>query len=178
MPLRVSFTLSDQDLEQLREALRRVHDAMRGRDEQTILDDARKLVSDVRAEAVPGYVRERVEQLESIAAMLGDPDWPLPQSVRPRVMAALAYFLDPQDLIPDHTPALGFLDDAIMIELIARELKHELDGHRDLRRYREGRSERSPDELIARRKQLRARVQTRRAQDEERTPGKHRFRLW
>jgi uncharacterized membrane protein YkvA (DUF1232 family) len=54
-----------------------------------------------------------------------------------RVLTALAYFADPADLIPDHVPGLGFMDDAIMVELVTRELKHELDAYRDFCGFRE-----------------------------------------
>jgi uncharacterized membrane protein YkvA (DUF1232 family) len=178
MPLRVSFTLSQQDLEQLHGAFRRALDTLATRDEQTVLDEARKLVGSVRAASVPDYVRERVDQLERIVMMLADPDWPLPHYVHPQAMAAVAYLVDPDDLIPDSVPVLGFLDDAIMIELIARELRHELTGYRNFCRYRDGRRERSADEILARRKQLRARVQERRARDEARGADKRGFRLW
>ena len=61
--------------------------------------------------------------------MLVDHEWRLPQKDTVRVLNALAYFSDPEDLIPDHIPGLGFLDDAIMIELVVRELKHEIDAY-------------------------------------------------
>lgn len=165
MSLRVSFTLSDRDLEQLLATLRHAHERLAERDDSTVLDEARKLIGTVRSSDPPDYVRERIDQLEQIVAMLADPDWPLPQSVHPRVMSAVAYLVDPQDLIADHVPGLGYVDDAIMIELIARELRHELVGYRALCRYRDGRRERSPEELLARRKQLRARAQARHARE-------------
>src|SRR3546814_5597799 len=55
---------------------------------------------------------------------------------RQRVMSALLYFVDPKDVIPDQVEVLGFLDDAIMIELCVRELRHELDAYDDFCEYR------------------------------------------
>ena len=69
--------------------------------------------------------------------MLSDIEWRLPHQDATRVLNALAYFAEPEDLIPDHIPGLGFLDDAIMIELVVRELKHELEAYRDFCDYRE-----------------------------------------
>src|SRR3546814_14557104 len=55
---------------------------------------------------------------------------------RQRVMSALIYFVDPKDVIPDQVEVLGFLDDAIMIELCVRALRHELDAYDDFCEYR------------------------------------------
>jgi hypothetical protein len=50
---------------------------------------------------------------------------------------ALAYFAEPDDLIPDHIPGLGYLDDAIMVELVVRELRHEIDAYQDFCMFRD-----------------------------------------
>ena len=68
--------------------------------------------------------------------MLKDIEWRLPQAEANRVLNALAYFAEPEDLIPDNIPGLGYLDDAIMIELICRELKHEIEAYQDFCDYR------------------------------------------
>jgi hypothetical protein len=52
------------------------------------------------------------------------------------VLACLTYFANPEDIIPDSVPVLGFLDDAIMIELCVRELKHEIEAYEDFTVYR------------------------------------------
>jgi uncharacterized membrane protein YkvA (DUF1232 family) len=48
----------------------------------------------------------------------------------------LAYVADADDLVPDNVPVLGLLDDAIMLELVLRELQHELDGYEEFDAYR------------------------------------------
>ena len=69
--------------------------------------------------------------------MLSDIEWRLPHHEASRVLNALSYFCEPEDLIPDHIPGLGFLDDAIMIELVVRELKHEIEAYSDFCEYRD-----------------------------------------
>jgi len=69
--------------------------------------------------------------------MLEDPDWKLEGAHRKRVLEALAYFADPSDLVPDQIPGLGLLDDAIMVELVAQELRPELDAYALFCGYRE-----------------------------------------
>ncbi len=52
------------------------------------------------------------------------------------MLGALVYFCDPEDLIPDHIPGLGFLDDAIYVELVIRELKAEIESYEEFVEYR------------------------------------------
>ena len=57
--------------------------------------------------------------------------------MKTEVLAGLAYFANPEDLIPDQVPALGFLDDAIMVKFVEEEFKHELWGYRKFRGLRD-----------------------------------------
>jgi len=57
--------------------------------------------------------------LEQLIQMLRDDEWRLEGRDRARILDALAYFVDPEDLIPDRLPGIGYLDDAIMVELIS-----------------------------------------------------------
>ncbi|MGH8092227.1 MAG: YkvA family protein [Chthoniobacterales bacterium] len=43
------------------------------------------------------------------------------------VVAALNYLVDPFDLIPDMTPFLGFVDDAIVVEFVVNKTRQTLD---------------------------------------------------
>ncbi len=52
------------------------------------------------------------------------------------MLAALAYLADPDDTIPDTVPVLGFLDDAIMIELCRQDLRFEIEAYDDFCTWR------------------------------------------
>ena len=90
------------------------------------------------------------------------------------MLTAIAYFANPHDLIPDHIPGLGFLDDAIMVKFIEEEFKHELWGYRKFRKLRDeseqrpwssaGR-ERMQKRLASDRKKIRAEIANREAKD-------------
>jgi uncharacterized membrane protein YkvA (DUF1232 family) len=43
------------------------------------------------------------------------------------VVAALNYLIDPFDLIPDITPLLGFVDDAMVVEFVTDKTRQTLD---------------------------------------------------
>src|SRR5690606_3891239 len=79
----------------------------------------------------------RLERLDDMIAMVRDEGWHLDDEDKQHVLSALVYFADPKDVIPDHVEVLGFLDDAIMIELCVRELRHELDAYDDFCEFRE-----------------------------------------
>jgi uncharacterized membrane protein YkvA (DUF1232 family) len=107
--------------------------------------------------------------------MLSDLEWRLPHDDAARVLNALAYFAEPEDLIPDNIPGLGFLDDAIMIELVVRELKPEIEAYQDFCDYRDRQSDNGDDAsragwLESRRKELQVRMRRRRRR------GGHLFR--
>jgi hypothetical protein len=87
------------------------------------------------------------------------------------VIEALAYFSESDDLIPDDIPGLGFLDDAIMIELVSMELEHEIQAYRDFVIYRAAEAGRKGEDtgmleradwLEERRQQLHSRMRRRR----------------
>lgn len=176
MSLRISFELSARDVKHFREAMRKARRTVRDADDAEILDAARMLFTDVSAARVPAYVRERIGRLRAMVDMVEDREWRLSAAEKERVLAALVYFCDPEDLIPDDIPGLGFLDDAIMVELAFRELKHEIEAYQDFCEYRRKydagfRLRRSAEarkqKLDAREAQLRERAARRRERDQE-----------
>ena len=137
MSLRVSFELEENDLKHFRLIMREARKAAARIAPEDIVASAEDLLQVIGDTGAPLFVRERLEKLRLMIDMLTDIDWRLPHQEANRVLNALAYFAEPEDLIPDHLPGLGFLDDAIMIELVVRELKHEIEAYEDFRDYRE-----------------------------------------
>jgi len=166
--LTVTFTLGARDVRHLRSVAERAAARASERPEAAVAQAARARAAELRKFGPPAYVLERVAGLEELIELLLDPDWSPPERVRSRVRAALCYFTDPDDLIADSVPGLGFLDDAIVIELLSRELRHERAAFRTFARFRsalQGREAGDPEwiarRLGERRRALRARVDAR-----------------
>jgi uncharacterized membrane protein YkvA (DUF1232 family) len=143
MGLRVSFELGEDDLRHFRLIMREARKAAANASPEDIVASAEELLKDIGTSGIPKFVADRLEKLELMIQMLSDHEWALPEQESSRVLNALAYFCEPEDLIPDHIPGLGFLDDAIMIELVVRELHHEIEAYRDFCEFRARQSPKS-----------------------------------
>jgi uncharacterized membrane protein YkvA (DUF1232 family) len=175
MPIKVSFEIPDADLEYFREVIRKAQEGARGRSEAAIIAAARHAAFEMRKRKLPEFVQERIHALDLLTRMLEDQAWGLEGQHRTRVLQALTYFSEPSDLIPDQIPVLGFLDDAIMVELVVQELRPEIDAYQDFCRYREEQQAEkgvAPDvarkRLEARRRAIYGRIERRREQRERR----------
>jgi hypothetical protein len=174
MSLKVTFELADADLKHFRTIMAEARKAASGKSADEILDAAAGLLDNVGEIELPDFVSDRLGKVQTMVDMVRDDEWQLPDEETERVINALSYFAEPEDLIPDHIPGLGFLDDAIMVELVVRELRHEVQAYNDFcifRRDEEKRRQRlgeNDDEvsreewLSARRRQLHKRMRDRR----------------
>jgi uncharacterized membrane protein YkvA (DUF1232 family) len=134
--MRISFDLHEDDLKHFRLIMLEARKSAARLSPEEIVAGARELLASVGTSRVPQFVSERLDSLKLMIEMLVDHEWRLPDRDAARVLNALAYFREPQDLIPDHIPGLGFLDDAIIIELVMREMRHEIDAYRDFCDFR------------------------------------------
>ena len=137
MPLTIAFDLSEQDIEHFHAAQKAAREAAGEKSHEDIIKAASQLLIDAQKVHVPDFVGQRLAHLDTMIAMARDEGWAMPEADKQRVLSALVYFADPKDVIPDHVEVLGFLDDAIMIELCVRELKYELDAYDDFCEFRE-----------------------------------------
>lgn len=174
MSLTLTIDLNDRDLEHFQKAMEASRKAAEGKSPEEVVDAAGKLLADAQNVHVPDFVRDRLLQLDDMIAMVRDKGWAMSDADRQRVMSALVYFVDPSDVIPDTVEVLGFLDDAIMIELCTRELRHELDAYDDFCEFRAHEARKrgiEPSEvghadwLASRREELVDRMHTRRERD-------------
>jgi uncharacterized membrane protein YkvA (DUF1232 family) len=185
MALRVTFDLTDQDLKFFRSQMKRAQETATTRPEGEIIAKVEKMVVDMSTTTIPLFVQQRVDKLRSLIDMLRDTEWNLGGTERRNVATALAYFADPHDLIPDHVPVLGYLDDAIMIELVVKELSHEIEAFEDFCRLRREEASRRRDPNLSRedylgvkRRELHQRMRRRRSRRSSVGGARTRFRLF
>lgn len=137
MGMRISFELTDRDLGYFRKALKQSREAVRDAEESEIIEAIRDVLDEIRKnEPLPDFVAKRIPELESLIGMLTDREWKLPKSDRERLLATFVYFADPEDILPDEIPVIGYLDDVIIIELVARELQHVREAYDDFCEFR------------------------------------------
>lgn len=169
MTFKLTIELSNRDLRHFRRELKRAREAVSIADDDEILAAAADLVASLRQAELPDFIATRLRKLQVLHAMLTDAEWPLLESERGPVLAALAYVCDPEDIIPDDIPGIGLLDDAVMIELVFNELAHEIEAYEDYCALRKSLPRRPSDaaaqarRLERRRGQLMARMRRRRA---------------
>ena len=186
MPMNITFELSDKDLLYFKRIMKEVRERAAKLEEPKLIAAVRKVIDGIRAASASAFVLQRIAKLERLVRMLEDAEWEMEGKDRSRVADGLTYFAEAEDLIPDRIPGLGYLDDAIMIELVAQELQHEIQAYDDFCKYRTSKEKllgaknvKASREkwLTARRVQLQARMRQRRRRDRDRKGGAFRSRI-
>jgi uncharacterized membrane protein YkvA (DUF1232 family) len=135
--MRVTLQLEPSDIARFHEALARADRLIESCGEPDIVHAAKYALDHLPIASAPGYVRTRIQEVQRLITMLEDEAWALPRPQRIEVSRVLAYFSDPEDMIPDNLGVIGLLDDAIMLEILLRSLRRVINAYTafcDLRR--------------------------------------------
>lgn len=181
MGMKISFELTDRDLRFFRNALRLSREAVRDAEEPEIIEAIRDVLETIRqSQPLPDFVGKRIPQLESLISMLTDDDWQLPEIDRERLLATFVYFADPEDILPDDIPVIGYLDDVIIIELVVLELKHVREAYDDFCAFRDDfdRKQGSKVDSVIRRDRLDRRRQQLHQRMRRRSARQAKSKLW
>jgi hypothetical protein len=131
--LRVSFNLDDADLQHLVDVAQRRQEFARSQSADAVIAAARDVLEKSAQAQLADFVKERYSRLRAMLEMVDDAQWQLGGEDRQRVINALACFSEP-------AAGAGLLDHAIMIELVSRDLQHDLQAFRDFCRLRDEQS--------------------------------------
>ncbi len=136
MSIKVSLEFSEEDLKYFREAMTKAVTSESTITEAQTIQQVQSICAGIGETKVPDFVKEKIEKLDTLVQMLGDAEWQLPEEERNDIVNSLKYFCKAEDLVPDDLPLLGFLDDAIMIELVLRDLSENVDSYREFCQFR------------------------------------------
>jgi hypothetical protein len=166
--VRVSFSLDDADLEHLAAIAQQTQLRARSEPADAIIAGAREVLETANRAQLASFVKERYSRLDAMLQMVGDSQWQMSAEDRQRALNALACFSSSTSA---DSPSV-LLDHAIMIELVSRDLHHDLDAYRDFCKAREtyDKKHSPPDEnrepwLQERRATLQERMHKRRRRD-------------
>ena len=137
MPLNITITLSDEDLQKFQESIDKGKLAIESPDiAAEVEESAAALITQAQELELPQFISDRLLKLEVLLNMIWDEEWKLTQEERNSIRSALYYFVDPEDVIPDHIPGIGFLDDAMYAEIVIQELKMEIKMYQEFCQFR------------------------------------------
>jgi hypothetical protein len=131
MPLKVTFDLGDADLQHLAEVAQERQSAARAQPADRIVAAAREVYLKGSQAHLADFVKERYSRLGTLLGMVDDAEWRLGEEDSQRLINALACFS-----VPAPGTSSVLLDQAIMIELVSRDLHHDLEAYRDFCKFR------------------------------------------
>lgn len=112
---------------------------------------ARRLLFTDSRERGTASIARRIARIEELERMRADGGFALDDGASSRIRELIEYVENADDLIPDDTPVVGQLDDAILVDLLLRDLGPELADYADYCAYRRELAERegvAPDSVV------------------------------
>lgn len=136
MSIQISLELSENDLTHFRELMKEAIEKAKTLPPNEVISKALALCDEMENANVPDFVTARLESLKQLVSALSDEEWQIPEDEKTEILTSLAYFCEPHDLVPDNIPGLGYLDDAIMIELVIQDMSLDLEAYKSFCSFR------------------------------------------
>jgi uncharacterized membrane protein YkvA (DUF1232 family) len=146
MSVQISLELSDSDLGHFRTLMKTAIESAKKLPPAEVIAKADALCDEMEDANVPDFVKTRLHSLKNLITALEDDEWQIPEEEKVEILTSLAYFSEPHDLVPDDIPGLGYLDDAIMIELVIQDLSLDLEAYESFCSFRKTEENRRGDE--------------------------------
>ena len=132
MPLRISFNLGDEDLRHFEAVAQQTQALAREQPAASIIAAACEVAAAGERAHLAAFMKERFARLRAMIEMASDADWQPCEQDRQRILNALACFS-----APPAAKAVVSLDHGIMIELVSRDLEHDLEAYRAFCKFRD-----------------------------------------
>lgn len=134
---KVIFEMDEEDLQKMRTVFESAKKSGQTFEKDEVIVALNSLLEDVQKdEHVPKFILERLQKLELMVDIITDDEWNLPQEDVDHILETLVYFADTNDLIPDDVPGIGYIDDAIMVEIAMQKLRPEIESYNDFCEFR------------------------------------------
>ena len=136
MGMSIQLDLTDNDLSYFHAVLDKARTTAAIGDESTVILKAEKLLYEVESKEIfPLFIEECFNYLHTLIAMLQDDEWSVPSEEKIEILNVLSYFLNSYHLIPDDIPGIGYLDEAIMITLVVKDIAKELKNYSQFQHF-------------------------------------------
>lgn len=131
------YEIQPERLPLFNDALRRISPDTPPLSIDQFASSARRVLSRYPVGAQPVFVQSRLKTWERLQELAVDDGWGTAQDVREHVATVRGYFDTTEDVLPDHLPTIGRLDDALLIDLALQRLRHEIADYEEFCRFRQ-----------------------------------------
>ncbi len=132
-----NYSLAPSDVARFNLLLLRLGRRQAPLDRDQVVTAARELCDCNGLAVEPSSIRERIRQIETAALMINDPDWEGADDAVDTARLVIDYAHGNDHLIPDWVPAVGRLDDAIVVDTAWPRLAVEVERYLDFCRLRD-----------------------------------------
>jgi uncharacterized membrane protein YkvA (DUF1232 family) len=136
MPGVTSLDLSEDGMIKFNTIVQRLDPAHALFSADQIAGAARRVLRAAMKGQQSAFIKVRMRRAGEMRAVLKDKQWSMPAPVEAKMRDIVGYLDDPHSLIPNDVPLVGFLDDAILVDIAMDSLRAELEDYADFCRFR------------------------------------------